>query len=403
MEGKELFSIIVLHYNQPDFYRTALDSVFAQDYERIELVFADDCSPHLDTAGIEDYIKTHKKDNIIDWTMQINTQNIGTVKNVNEAIKKCHGDYIMFFAADDALYDEHTISNFVNSFHKMSDEEMVLASQCYMYDENLEELLEPFVDPVYGRMSNEYTTWHQFEEMALRCTFAIGATAFRKTCFEKYGVFDETYKMIEDWSYWLRLTRQGGKIIYRNFGGLKHRDGGVSHYKETDTLPPHVKAYKLDMLNIQEKEVLPYLSEMPILHQQALMHKYELERADYYHKVGFSERVRRIDIFKKAPRLFVRLNRLKFEKVLKQVRRNSTIMVAALMILWLMLSFVLSVPAVRILLIESSFVCGFAFSLLWSSIPILLAISIIVCGLTWFYTLLKWLLLQYRVYLGTRF
>ena len=403
MEQDGLFSIIVLHYNQAEYYKTALDSVFHQDYGKIELIFADDCTPHLDVAEIENYIVENKKENIINYDLQINSQNMGTVKNVNEAIRRCHGEYVMFFAADDSLYDDHTISNFVKNFHEMKTDEMVLASQCYMYDEKLEEELECFVDPTYGRMSNDYTPWHQYEEMALRCTFAIGATAFRKKCFEKYGMFDETYKIIEDWSYWLRLTREGGKITYRNFGGLKHRDGGVSHYKETNVLPPHVKAYKLDMLNIQEKEVLPYISKMPIVTQQALMHKYELERADYYHKVGKSSRMRRIDIFKKSPKLFVRLNRLKFEKALEKLRLQSLKTAFFLAAVWFVLSVALAVPGVSFMLLEYSKICGYVFGGIVSLLPVLLGISVFVCGMAWGYTLLKWLLLQYRVYFGTRF
>lgn len=36
---KEVFSVIILHYNQPDYLYTAIDSVLAQSYPAIQLIF----------------------------------------------------------------------------------------------------------------------------------------------------------------------------------------------------------------------------------------------------------------------------------------------------------------------------------------------------------------------------
>jgi glycosyltransferase involved in cell wall biosynthesis len=59
-----LFSVILLHYNQPRYVLTALQTILSQDYENIELVFADDASVAIDLEQIQAYIEQHKGDNI---------------------------------------------------------------------------------------------------------------------------------------------------------------------------------------------------------------------------------------------------------------------------------------------------------------------------------------------------
>lgn len=318
---KGLFSIIVLHYNQPDYYQIALDSVFAQNYDNIQLIFADDCSTRINKEEIKEYVLKNKGENIVETTFLFGEENIGTVKNLNKALEAVKGEYLTFFAADDALFDENTISRYVKQFELGGSERGIVSSQCFMYDEELEEELSKFVEPEFGEKNNQMTSEQQFCEMAQHCRFAIGATAFRVTVFEKYGKFDEQYKYVEDWSYWLRYLRNGGKIYFSNFGGLKHRDGGISHHTK-DTLPLHVKQYMLDMLRIRENEVLPYLKKFPYRVQQEIMHIYDWERIQYAKKVGSSERPTRFKIYTYSPALFFYA---RIEKVLKDILAIDTL------------------------------------------------------------------------------
>lgn len=256
-----LFSIIVLHYNQPRYVMTALESVFCQNYDNIELIFADDASTAIDLEKIQEYIEENKKDNIKNVIYSINEENQGTVKTINSAVKKCNGQYILFFAADDALCNESVIANFEKSFRKADEDVYMISSQCYMMDINLEKKLNNFVKPTAAASFNKLTALEQYKIFCKNCFLAIGSTAMKREMFEKFGYFNEEYKFIEDWSYFLHLTRNGGIVRYVDFEGLLHRDGGVSHYIDDGELPPHVMAYKYDMLKIFEKEIIPYLKQ----------------------------------------------------------------------------------------------------------------------------------------------
>lgn len=260
MENK-LFSIIVLHYNQPRYVLTALDSVLCQDYSDIELVFADDASTAIDVDKIQAYIEKNKRQNIKNVIFSINEENQGTVKTINRAVRQCTGEYILFFAADDALCNESVISNHVNSFQKADENVYMISSQCYMMDINLEKKLENFVKPTAATSFNKLSAIEQYKVFCKSCFLAIGATAMKRSMFTEFGFFNEEYKFIEDWSYFLHLTRNGGLVRYVDFEGLLHRDGGVSHYMAEGELPPHVLAYKYDMLKIFENEIIPYLKQ----------------------------------------------------------------------------------------------------------------------------------------------
>ena len=231
----KLYSIVVTHYNQMEFIYEALDSVFKQNYPNIELIVTDDKSKSFDKKTVIDYIEKKK------------------------AIKKSNGDYIQFFAADDALYDENVITNFVNALE--NSEEFVVSSQCYLCGTTLDDIQGKYVPTKLAKSLNNKSAKEQYVEVAKRCLYGAGATAYKKEIFEKVGLFDESFKLVEDWSYYLLLTLNGYKIKYVDFVSFLHRSGGVSHYEKGD-LPPHVRQYQNDILNIFEKLVLSQLDSL---------------------------------------------------------------------------------------------------------------------------------------------
>ena len=194
--GKKV-SIILLHYNQPKYVKIALDSVFGQSYTNIELIFADDCSKDININDLKKYCSIKNKKNIkIIW--QINEKNIGTVKNVNNAIKKSSGDYILIFAADDKLYDEKVISKLVDSFDMQEKNTAIVSGQCFMMDRELNKINSKFVDDLKGKEFNKKEPIEQYKSLTQDCFLAIGACLIDAKILKKEGLFSEEYKFIED-------------------------------------------------------------------------------------------------------------------------------------------------------------------------------------------------------------
>jgi len=300
-----LFTVILLHYNQQCYLRESLDSIFKQEYDNIELIFADDCSTKLDIDAIRDYVEKNRKPNISNVIYQINDNNCGTVNNINRAVQSAHGTFCMFFAADDKLYDPHVLSNFSTCLSELPEDQYMVSGQCNMMDEDLSELIGAFVNVPLALELNRRSAKEQFQKFAFTCMYAMGATAFRMEMFQKFGYFDTTYRIIEDWSYFLHLTNSGSKIIYVDFQALLHRDGGVSHFNQV-VLPPHVLEYKNDNLLIQEREILPYLSSFTVPEQVKLMNRYENDRKGFAELSTGQPRPGRIDLIKQNKKFFLR-------------------------------------------------------------------------------------------------
>ncbi len=275
---KDKFTIILLHYNQQKYIYNAIDSILKQNYNNIELLITDDNSKKFDQEKIINYIEKNKNTNLTNYNFVINEKNIGTVKTLNKAIKKATGNFAMFFAADDELYDENVIAKFVNAFKKSNAE--IVSAQCIMYDEKIEKKLYDFVTEKNKIIINDSSPKKLFSKMAEGCLLAAGATSYKKELFNKIN-FDETYKLIEDWPYYLVCSRKGIKINYFDFEALKHRNGGVSHsfsYK----ISPTIKQYYKDVFNIYENEIIPFFNELSLKAKFKVISDYK------YYKNNFS-------------------------------------------------------------------------------------------------------------------
>lgn len=341
--NKSLLSVVLIHYNQPDYIKEALDSIFIQDYDNIEFIFADDCSPDLNIKSLKDYVEKNKRENIKNVIWQINEKNVGTVKNLNRAIKKCNGKYILFFAADDKLFDEHVLSNFVKNFETCSDDIYMISAQCLFMDITLKKTLSLAVKPNFARDFNNYGPTRQFKALSKSCFLPIGATCIKSEMFKKFGYFNENYKLIEDWSYFLHLTRNGGKIKYFDFYALYHRDGGTSHYIDKINVPTNVIDYKLDLVKVFENEIFPYMKLFSTAEKSFIMSRYECEKASYYKCGGEKNSFSYFKLFKLMPVFFIKqkiwralsLARSKMDHYLDKMAKVSIIWIVLLLFTFL--------------------------------------------------------------------
>ena len=250
-------TIVLAHYNQPMYVKQALSSILNQTYDNIELIFADDASTNIDVQDLKKYVKTYNKNNI-DVIWQINETNVGTVKNLNKAIEKSSGDYLYFFAADDELYSNDVIERMVNEYEKMPSDVAIIFGQVILMDENMYETFGHFVKENEAVKFNDLPASEQFKKLASDCIVGMGGAMLDANILKQLGNFDETYKYIEDWPYFLKTTLKNYRIIYKDITALKHRDGGISH---SEVVTPVRLKYWEELLIIAEKNVLPYLND----------------------------------------------------------------------------------------------------------------------------------------------
>ena len=249
-ETKRLVSIIIPIYNNSRYVYDCLDSVLQQDYPQIELILADDGSETDDSAEIMEFVSGKKKDNITNVRFLRSEENRGTVYNINHAIEQAKGSYIVTLAADDTLFDQTVLTDWVNVFQESGADVVVGFRQgC---DENLN---PKFVAPDRKRAKvlkaqDAPRVWKEL----CRENFIFGcATARSMQCIRKYGPVPGCYKLIEDHPMNLRWVRLGAKVVLADRMVVRHRNGGVSYAANIS------ESYIADMKAIYENEVIPYV------------------------------------------------------------------------------------------------------------------------------------------------
>lgn len=262
----KIISVIILTYNNLTFLYEALNSVFMQDYPSIELILSDDNSLNFNTSEINNYIKKNNKGNLYNVIIRQNPKNVGTVRNLNEALRCASGDYIVPLAGDDVFYQHNVLSSFAQSFESLPADEMLITTQVKNYDILLKTCLgDALSRKQIQLLSDSFEVL--YAHLSLSCFIPAGGTAYRRTLFEEYGLFDERYTLVEDWPFALKMTRLGVRFHYADFISVMHRDGGVSH---NGVYLPSQKQYQTDLINVMNNEILPNRDFIPNIYRKKI-------------------------------------------------------------------------------------------------------------------------------------
>lgn len=218
-DPKPLISIIVPTYKNFIYLADCLRSILEQDYSRFELIVVDDGSGDFNCQEWCDFIKKQKSENLVNYLVYSNETNLGTVKSLNSAIKKCRGDFIKIIACDDALYCNSTLSSFVSSVEK-NDLDCFVGNVA-LCDDHLNE--NALADNKFISSMDSKSPKNLFSKTCCRNNINAAGVFFRKVFFDKNGLFDDRFKLIEDWPTWLGIFNRGEKIGYVNITVAKRR------------------------------------------------------------------------------------------------------------------------------------------------------------------------------------
>lgn len=249
---KGLISFIILTYKNFDGIYDTLDSLFEQDYPEIELVISDDCSPDADTIldDIEDYINANKSVNIKNVIIRRGAVNLGTVKNINEAIRLSSGEYIKDLGAEDTMVDSGVLTRYKDFLD--NNNLLICCAKLQGITENGEKVNN------LASCEEDYDTLRSYSPLELRDRLfvrnCLPAPAFfmKRELLDTYGMYPEEIRLIEDYPYWLHLCTKGVKIGFMDERLINYKLNGISsagHYS---------KMFMDDMLIIYEKYIFPY-------------------------------------------------------------------------------------------------------------------------------------------------
>lgn len=173
-------SIVTINYNNYLGLKKTINSVINQSYDLIEYIVIDGGS----IDGSKNLIKEFEG-KIHSWI----SENDGGVYNAqNKGILKSTGDYILFLNSGDFLIDNEVISKAVSL---ISNEDILYGDLFLEYDGS-----ELVIKNYPSKLSFNY--FFQNESLPHPSSF------IKRNLFNKVGLYNETYKIVSDWEFWLK-------------------------------------------------------------------------------------------------------------------------------------------------------------------------------------------------------
>jgi len=207
-----MVSVIIPTYNRSAFLIDAIESVFAQDYQPIEIIVMDDGSTD-DTAVVLEPYKGR-----ISYFYQHN-QGVSVARN--KGIENSKGTLIAFLDSDDVWLPDKLAKQV--RFLAEHPEIGAVSSHAVYIDQAGKMIRD---DPLYPGQSEGLIG---FEQNLLRSPLAINTLLIRRDCLPSKPVFPPGVRFGEDWDMCLHLGRKS-KIWFltEKLVGVRNHEGQVS-------------------------------------------------------------------------------------------------------------------------------------------------------------------------------
>lgn len=249
-----LVSIVVVTYNFEKIIEECLKSIENQTYKNLEIIISDDCSKDKTLEICKKWYELNKKK----YNIQIlsSLQNDGVTKNINKGVRVAKGEWVKILAGDDIL-KEDAIKNFMN-FKNIEKAEVIFSkAETFMVKNGVKikgEILPSKEDEKFYYMSYKEKWNLLLEDNKIVAPAAI----IRRTLLEKMNFFDERFKMVEDWPFWIKLLKNDVKFHYYPVITVYYRksNASVSGKKENEKVNKIIHNFKKEYYEyIYKKEV----------------------------------------------------------------------------------------------------------------------------------------------------
>jgi alpha-1,3-rhamnosyltransferase len=208
MIEQPLVSIVVITYNSSDYVLETLESAKDQTYKNIELIISDDCSTDNTVEICKNWLEENKER--FKHTELIKVEkNTGIPANCNRGVKASMGEWVKLIAGDDILFNE-AIKNYLD-FLKQNKEVHILHSEIEFFENDKTTTKKSY----YTKNSFFWlSAKKQYQKLLHKNTLNAPSIIFSKFIFDELDGFDESFKLIEDYPFWLKATKAGYKIWF---------------------------------------------------------------------------------------------------------------------------------------------------------------------------------------------
>ncbi|PVD52027.1 hypothetical protein DC498_11600 [Terrimonas sp.] len=194
-------SVIIPVYNRLEFLSEALESIYAQLHRPIEIIIVDNGSS-TDNATELDYIAQAYKNRDKDIGLKLlRTDKKGAPHARNTGFNASTSEIIQFLDSDDVLLPEK-ISEQLDVLNKYPNLDMVY-SKAQHTDEHLNRM-----DKFWGRKLDGTSMDYFLFSWQTMCPL------YKKSTILKYGLWDESLQINQDWEFSLRYIIKGANAFF---------------------------------------------------------------------------------------------------------------------------------------------------------------------------------------------
>lgn len=206
-ERNPLVSIIVITYNSAEYVLETLASAKAQTYKNIELIISDDGSRDDTVPICRQWLEANDERfvNVKLLTVEVNT---GIPANCNRGVRAANGEWIKFIAGDDILVEEAIDLLLIKC--KANKEIHIISSVSQPF--SIDNGVTKYTDQVTVESSFYHTSMtaaKQYNVLLYQCIIHAPNVFIKRVVFDKVGEFDEKFKLMEDYPFWLKVTKAG--------------------------------------------------------------------------------------------------------------------------------------------------------------------------------------------------
>ncbi|MCG3886785.1 glycosyltransferase [Photobacterium leiognathi] len=214
-------TVITLTYNNWEMIDKAITSLIKQKIHHeleLEYIIADDGTINFDERYISRYLDKYE----INYKIIKNKKNIGTVKSFNNAISISNGDIIIPLSADDEFYDDNVIMDIVKSFRDSNS--YIITGLRALKDIDNEILLPSKKDWILFDKKEKL-----LKKIMIHGNIISGAaTCYHRDIFSEIGFFDEKYRLLEDYPFYIKALSKGYNIFLLKKPIIMYGMNGIS-------------------------------------------------------------------------------------------------------------------------------------------------------------------------------
>ncbi len=224
-------SFLVLTYNHENCILSCLNSItrqvgeFGQNHT-FELCIVDDHSHDNTAAIVEKWLQSHEE--LFGRTvLQVNSENLGTCRNLAKNIVHITGEYVKLIAGDDML----PCTSVISLFEALEDYDMVMGLPLVFDAEgwNASSMVETFTTELAEHRQNFHG------RIGRSCFVNAPAVYMRRACITQEVVeFLLEFKIMEDYPIWVKLGEAGVRYTFLPVIAALYRR---STYSVSHTMP----------------------------------------------------------------------------------------------------------------------------------------------------------------------